>query len=116
MNEEIKEKNNYLLVLSNYLLLDDTEQENSKIINQLNQRLNEILRKIQSSLSIGEFKEKDCQAIAEQIDKLIFFSAELSFKPIKYPKKALDQFKEKLWFLLETLEEFCSENFNISIW
>jgi len=112
MNKNIS----YLQVLSDYLLLTQTQQYEPKIINELNKNLNEILRKIQSKLVEKVFEEQDCQEITQQIDKLIYLSAELSQRSIEDPKNHLAEFKEKLWFLLETLEQHCTETFNLSIW
>ncbi len=116
MNNKANVKISYLLIFSNYLLLVNVNQENHFLINELNETLNDILRIIQRKLLAGEFKKDDCQSMADQIDKLIYLSAELSQRDIKMSKNELNNFKEIIWYLLETLEAYCSKNFNLSVW
>ncbi len=116
MSKNNNENISYLQVLSDYLLLTETQQYDPKIINELYENLNEILRKIQSKLVEKVFEEQDCQEITQQIDKLIYLSAELTQRSIEDKKNHLAEFKEKLWLLLETLEQYCTETFNLSIW
>jgi len=47
---------------------------------------------------------------------LLYLSAELTLIPLENAEKELTKFKEKLWHLLETLEEYCKETFELSVW
>lgn len=116
MNKIQSKEPHYLEALSSYLLLSEQQQCDTKIINELYEKLNEILRKIQSKLTEGIFEEQDCQRITEQIDKLIYLSAEITQRPLEDSKSNLADFKEKLWHLLESLEQYCTETFKLSIW
>lgn len=116
MNNKTEEYKDYLQVISEYLLLTETEQYSPKIINKLYENLYEILRTIQGKLFTEEFKGEDCQIITKQIDRLLYLSAELTLIPLENAENELTKFKEKLWHLLETLEEYCKETFELSVW
>jgi len=116
MNKNTSENISDLRLVCDYLLLTENEQNSPQIINELNEKLKEILRIIHSKQKEEAFIKQDCQDVADQIDKLIYLSAELTYRFIGDQKNMLADFKEKLWQLLESLDQYCTETFKLSIW
>jgi len=116
MSKNTSENISNLKLVCDYLLRTENEQSSPQIINELYEKLKEILQTIHSKLNEKEFEKQDCQDITDQIDKLICLSAELTCRTIEYHKNKLANFKEKLWLLLESLDQYCKENFKLSIW
>ncbi len=116
MSKNKKELVEFLQVLTEYLILISEEENSPNIIQTLNKKLNRVLLEIQSKLVRNKFKTNHCQYVANQIDKLIYISAELSMRENGVESREFDDFKEKVWFLLETLEVYCLKKHNISVW
>lgn len=102
--------------VSKQFLKTNSSHFQSSEIRKLNKKLNGILHEIQYKLSQSTFVSEDCQTIADQIDELIVMTAKLTLKPIHNCEKQVGEVKEKLWNLLEALEEHCKDSFKLSIW
>ena len=116
MNKEQKSTIEYLLALTEYFILISDEPNNPKIIQELNDKLNEVLHEIHEKLNLEAFSDSDCQEFTDKIDMIILFSAELSMLKKAEYKEPLSVIKEKLWYLLENLEQYCVKIHGITIW
>ncbi len=116
MSKKQKDSIEYLQTLSEYFLLISDEQNSPKIIRKLNEKLNGILHEIHEKLKFEEFQKSDCQEFADKIDEIILLSAKLTQKGEAKDREHLSTIKEKLWYLLENLEHYCIETYEITIW
>jgi predicted house-cleaning noncanonical NTP pyrophosphatase (MazG superfamily) len=116
MNKNEKDLSEYLQTLSEYFILISDEQNSPKIIWKLNEKLNEILHQIHEKLELEEFQKSDCQYFADRIDEIILLSAKLTQKGEAKECEHLSEIKQKLWYLLENLEYYCIETYDITIW
>lgn len=116
MSKKERDLTEYLIVLSQYFLLISDEQNSPKIIQQLNEKLNRILNEIHEKLKLDKFQESDCEEFTKRVDEIILLTAELGQHGKVENRKYLSLIKEKLWYLLENLESYCIESYNITIW
>lgn len=116
MSKNEKDLSGYLQILSEYFMLISDEQNSPKIIRKLNEKLNGILHEIHEKLKLEEFQKSDCQEFADKIDEIILLSAKLGLLGVAEEREHISTIKEKLWYLLENLEHYCIEAYEITIW
>ena len=116
MNKKRTDRLSYLQTTSEYFLLTSNQKNCPKVIREVQVKFNEILRKITNRTKTESFEEADCNEFTKQIDKILDAVGEITLKTQMNEQKELDMLKDKLWYLLETLEQYCEKNFNISIW
>ena len=115
MNKKKSRKLSYLQTTSEYFLLMSIQNKCPIVIQDIQLKFNEILRKITNRTKTDSFKEADCNEFTKQIDRILYAVGEISLQNTD-DYKGLDELKDKLWYLLETLEQYCEQNFKISIW
>ena len=116
MSKNKRDLTEYMIVLSQYFLLISDEQNSPKIIQELNEKLNRILNEIHEKLKLDKFQKSDCKEFTVRIDEIILLTAELGLQSKVENRKYLSLIKEKLWYLLENLESYCIESYDITIW
>jgi len=62
------------------------------------------------------FKKENCTEFVKQVDEILELAGKVTLQANEEDKKHLDELKDKLWYLLETLEQYCKKNFKFSIW
>jgi len=101
---------------SEFFLLTGSMKHCTKAIREINIELNKVLRKIVEQLKNEDFKKSDCRIISDDIDEVLLLTAELTHRASSHHTKCLDKLKDKLWFVLASLDYYCKEVHEISIW
>ncbi len=120
--QQVKEKNKSrknlqcLETTSEFFLLSDNLKKCNRAIREINIELNKVLRRIIARFENDNFQKSDCRIISDEIDEVLLLSAELTYKASPRHTKCLDKLKDKLWFVLASLDYYCIENHQISIW
>jgi len=116
MNNNIQFPNSKLELLCEQFLQTNPTETQAGLISQLNEKLQRIVNEIQQKLKHDKLKSEDCQNIADQIDRLIIITAEQTRSQAEIATDQIAEIKEKLWTLLEDLDEYCKTHFNYTIW
>ena len=116
MDKKNTDSLSYLQTTSEYFSLINNQNNYPKVLQEVQIKFDEILRKITNRTKTESFKETDCYEITKQIDQTIFAVGEITVKAQMNEPKELNELKERIWHLLETLEQYCVKNYKISIW
>ena len=120
--KQVKKKNKSrknlkcLETTSEFFLLSNNLKKCNKSIREVNIELNKVLRRIIARFKNDNFKKSDCRIISDEIDEVLLLSAELTYKASPQHSKCLDKLKDKIWFVLGSLDYYCIENHQNSIW
>jgi len=101
---------------SEFFLLSNNLKDCPLEIRKVNRELGAVLRKIIARLKKRNFKKSDCRIVADEIDEVLLLSAELTYRANPFYHACLDKLKDKLWFVLASLDYYCKENHKTSIW
>ena len=88
----------------------------SRAIREVNIDFNKILREMYKHLHEKNFIITDCYKHSKAIDDVLYSSAKLTHRATAKQSLCLDILKDKVWFVLETLENYCKAHHNKSIW
>jgi len=116
MNKKQDKKLSYLQTTSEYFLITGNDKKCPKLIREMKIEFNSILRGINNRTKTESFKEEDCLMFTIRIDTIIETLGELSLNANKTELEYIDILKDKTWYMLETLEQYCKKNYKISIW
>jgi len=97
------------------LLIIEPKQE-SEMCKKIENWYEQVLQRNFSKLESQTFRKADCIMFSQEIDMLLAVSGKNTLVANKNEARYLDNLKDKLWFLLEILNQYSLEHFKISIW